>query len=215
MLCIERVEFYVSIVTWMTCLYLLSIVSSSHKKADKLIFAQKARMAYLSHFLNLRVCVEYKPDTTQIGDIIINNKQNNTQSRHYDINNDDVAMKSLFFILTCLQTSYPDIYQNLSYNSIFVTKIEKIAQKIPIEDIINTKTEELPNILKEKEATWEADLYNICQTNDFNKNHFLRLLSIFMFIKNLSMSLSNKYTNLNSPLSMVLNKTDILMNKHH
>ena len=58
MLCIERVEFYVSIVTWMTCLYLLylSIVSSSHKKADKLIFAQKARMAYLSHFLNLRVC---------------------------------------------------------------------------------------------------------------------------------------------------------------
>ena len=159
----------------------------------------------------IQFVVEYKPDTTQIGDIIINNKQNNTQSRHYDINNDDVAMKSLFFILTCLQTSYPDIYRKLSYDSIFVTKIEKIAPKIPIEDIINTKTEELPNILKEKEATWEADLYNICQT----KNHFLRLLSIFMFIKNLSMSLSNKYTNLNSPLSMVLNKTNILMNKHH
>ena len=160
----------------------------------------------------LEFVVAYKPDVITMGNLDNNDNTNNREQSNtirYDINHDDIAMKTLFFILTCLQTSYPDVYRYLSYNSFFEcwTDIEANSFNIPAITSDNTSDKERENLTKAPE--WLRVLYRICLQDTFSMNHISDLTKIFSIMKDLELDLINKYK-LSSPIAIALSKTSIL-----
>lgn len=124
----------------------------------------------------------------------VDKKQNETF--HYDI-----AMKSLLFILTCLQISSPEVYRYLSYNPFFEswTNVEANSFNTPAITPDNTSDK---NIFTKK-PEWIRVLYRISQQDSFSRNNILQLIKVFNIIKDFELKLTNKY-GMRSPISIAL-----------
>lgn len=128
--------------------------------------------------------------------------------RSCGIDDENIPIKVLIIIIVCLQISHPNVHNYLLNHPDFKSWTDKEANDSGLPFVVGTKLSRKDRYEFNYSTNWEKVLFRICMLDNFSKEHFSDLKTIFYYIDEIITNIADWYQGQIS-LSNILHITNV------